>query len=277
MSKISYSDIPVSMPRPDAVGKVFIAPANSVTIQHSAKLNRGAILAPISSPNLRLAGNLETKVTTTFPICHKFDTEDNSYNFASGILAYLTGTGSTNLTIGNRVFSGCFLDQCSIEIAPFQAATMSASFTCTNPPTGLPFISGQSISAPKLTDSFAYGHFANVSGASNFSAPVQSAISYSLNFRRTYSYAVSQKITNGVFLDEVDKQLSIKSTNITNFTNESGTSSSFAVNLFTESGILALPSGAISVSPNARLSAQNLSAQAGGILLADTTIDEAIL
>lgn len=280
MSTISYSNIPLLMPRPSLANKFFIAPANTVTISHSAKLNKQQSLAPISLTELRLGGNFETKITTTFPICQKFDNNnvnENSYNFASGILTSLTGTGSTDLTIGGRVFSGCFLDQCSIEIAPFQAATMSASFTCTNPPTGQTFISGQSISTPKLSDSFAYGHFAVVSGATNVSTPIQSSVSYSLDFRRTYSYSVSKKTPNMVFLDEINKQLSIKSTNITNFINESGTLSPFAVNLFTESGILVLPSGTISTSSNSRISSQNLSVQAGGILTADLTIDETIL
>jgi hypothetical protein len=276
MSKIAYQNITVTMPRTDVGGKVYIAPASNVTISHSAKLNRGLSLAANSLPQMRLAGAFETKLTINFPICNKLLNGD-SFNFGSGVLRDMTGTTSKDIQIGGRVFSGCYLDQCSISLAPFQAATMSANFTCTNPPTGLTFISGQEAPSSDLSDSFAYGHFAQIDGASNFSAPIHSSMSYSLDFRRAYSYALGSKLPTSVFLDEVNKKLSMQSTNINNFINESGAFSTIAVNLYNQSGALVLPLNTISVSNNARLNAQNLTAEAGTILKADLTIDESIL
>lgn len=280
MPTIRYENVPVSMPRLDVTGQRYIAPANSVSISHSARLNNQRTLAPNTFPEMRVAGNTDTKINVSFPLCNKFasnNTSLDSYNFGSGIFANLTGTGSTDLTIGGRIFSGCYLDQLSVDIAPFQAATMSASFTCTNAPTGLAMISGASTGESGMTSKFAYGHFATISGADNYSDDIHSSISFSLDLKRTYSYAISKRNANIVFLDEATKQLQIKSTNIKTFINESGASSSFSVDLKNESGEFVLPSGTLSTSSRGRLSAQNLSASPPNILIADVTIDEPLL
>ena len=280
MPVLRYENVPVSMPRLDVVGKRYIAPASSVSIAHSAKLNSQRTLAPNTFPEIRVAGNTDTKITLSFPLCNKFaaDTSSlDSYNFGSGIFANLTGTGNTDITIGGRIFSGCYLDQLSIEIVPFQAATMSTSFTCTNAPTGLAMISGLATGETGMTNKFAYGHFAVLSGADNYSDDIHSSISFSLDLKRTYSYGVSKRNANIVFLDEAMKQLQIKATNIKTFINESGASSSFSVDLKNESGEYVLPSGTLSVSSRGRLTTQNLTVSPPNILMADVTIDEALL
>jgi hypothetical protein len=95
--------------------------------------------------------------------------------------------------------------------------------------------------------------------------------------KRTYSYAISKRNANIVFLDEATKQLQIKATNIKTFINESGASSSFSVDLKNESGEYVLPSGTLSVSSRGRLTAQNLTVSPPNILMADVTIDEALV
>lgn len=281
MSVIRYENISISMPRLDVGGdKRYIAPANSVSISHGAKLNIGRTLAPNTFPEMRIAGATDTKISVSFPLCNKFAANNSSldsYNFGSGVFANLTGTGNTDITIGGRVFSGCYLDSLSIDIAPFQAATMSTSFTCTNPPTGLTMISGQSTGETNLTNKFAYGHFAVLSGADNYSSSIHSSISLSLDLKRTYSYAISKRNAHVVFLDEANKQLQIKATNIKTFINESGASSSFSVDLKNESGEFVLPSGTLSTSSRGRLSAQNLTSSPPNILMADVTIDEVLV
>ena len=280
MSILRYENVPVSMPRLDVPGINYFAPANSVSISHSAKLNNQRTLAPNTFPEMRVAGNTDTKINMSFPLCNKFASDNpslRSYNFGSGIFANLTGTGNTNITIGGSIFSGCYLDSLSIDIVPFQAATMSASCTCTNPPTGLEMISGLTRAESGMNNKFAYGHFATISGASNYSDDIHSSISFSLDLKRTYSYAISKRNANIVFLDEATKQLQIKSTNIKTFINESGASSSFSVDLKNESGEFVLPSGTLSVSSLGRLTAQNLTVSPPNILMADVTIDEALL
>jgi len=280
MPTIRYENVPISMPRLDVAGKRYIAPASSVSITHSAKLNNQRTLAPNTFPEMRVAGNTDTKINMSFPLCNKFASDNaslDSFNFGSGVFENLTGTNDTDITIGGTAFSGCYLDQLSIDIAPFQAATMSASFTCTNPPTGLAMISGQSVAEPGLSSKFAYGHFATISGADNYSDDIHSSISFSLDLKRTYSYAVSKRNTNIVFLDEAIKQLQIKSTNIKTFINESGASSSFSIDLKNQSGEFVLPQGTLSTSSRGKLTAQNLTASPPNILIADVTIDEALL
>ncbi len=258
----------------------FIAPANSVSISHGAKISAYRTLAPNTLPDMRVGGNTDTKITIAFPLCNKFANNDSfsdSYNFGSGVFANLTGTDSADITIGGRTFSGCYLDNLSVEIVPFQAATMSTSFTCTNPPTGLTMLSGLSKGETGMTNKFAYGHFATISGADNYSSNIHASISFSLDLKRTYSYAISKRNAYNVFLDEASKQLQIKATNIKTFINESGALSSFSVDLKNELGELILPSGTLSTSTRGRLSAQNLTSSPPNILVADVTIDEPLL
>jgi len=280
MPAIRYENVPVSMPRLDAAGKKYLAPANSVSIAHGAKLNPYRTFAANSVPEMRIAGSTDTKITIAFPMCNKFASNNaslDSYNFASGVFANLTGTGNADITIGGRIFSGCYLDQLSIDIAPFQAAAMSTSFTCTNPPTGLAMISGQATGESGMNSKFAYGHFAAISGSDNYSDNIHSSISFSLDLKRSYSYAISKRNSHRVFLDEASKQLQIKSTNIKTFINESGANSSFSIDLKNESGQLILPSGTLSVSSRGRLTAQNLTVSPPNILTADVTIDEILI
>ena len=280
MSILRYENVPVSMPRLDVGGKRYIAPANNVSISHGAKLSAYRTLAANTLPEMRVGGNTDTKINLSFPLCNKFSSDNSSldsYNFGSGVFANLTGTGNTDITIGGRIFSGCYLDSLSIDITPFQAATMSTSFTCTNPPTGLEMISGLATGESGMNDKFAYGHFATISGANNYSDDIHSSISFSLDLKRTYSYAISKRNANVVFLDEANKQLQIKSTNIKTFINESGASSSFSVDLKNQSGEYVLPSGTLFTSSLGRLTAQNLTTSPPNILTADVTIDEALV
>ena len=76
MSVIRYENIPVSMPRNNFAGKKFIAPANSVSISHSAKVSAYRTLAPNTLPDMRVGGNTDTKITIAFPLCNKFANND---------------------------------------------------------------------------------------------------------------------------------------------------------------------------------------------------------
>jgi hypothetical protein len=286
VAAIKYQNVPFKMPRTDVGGgKFYYMPANTVSISHAARLQPQALLVSNMPPEMRLAGAFETKIQATFPICNKFagDSPNNdSFNFASGVLANLTGESPTDLYIGNssQVFGGCYLDGFSIQIDPFQSAVMSVNFTCTDPITGVPFLGSSTFATPQgLTEKFAYGHFAEVIGGSDISDSNRSSISYSVECKRAYSYALSetQRTAESVFLDELSKKLFIKATNINNFITESGYSSSMRIDLKNQLNELVLPTGAISISPRGRLNTQNLTMQAGGFLEADVTIDEALL
>jgi hypothetical protein len=286
VAAIKYQNVPFKMPRTDVGGdKFYYMPANSVSISHAAKLQPQAVLIQNQPPEMRLAGAFETKIQATFPICNKFandDPSEDSFNFASGVIANLTGDSPTDLYIGDssQVFGDCYVDNYSIQIAPFQSAVMSVNFTCTDPITGLPFVGSSTFATPSgLTNKFAYGHLSEIVGGSEFSDSNQSSISYSVDCKRTYSFALSpaQRTVENVFLDEINKKISIKATNINNFITESGSSSTIRVDLKNESNELVLPTGAIFISSRGRLNTQNLTMQAGGFLEADVTIDEAVL
>lgn len=286
MAAIKYQNIPFKMPRTDVGGsKFYYMPANSVTINHSAKLNRYRLLAANSLPETRLVAPFETKIQASFPICNKFANDQStgdSFNFASGVLSMLTGESGANIYIGHeaQIFSGCYLDSLSIQLEPFQSAVMTIDLTCTNPPTGFQFSGTNSFVSPTgLSQKFAYGHLAEIVSGEAFSDSNQSSISYNIDCSRTYSFALSstKKTAENIFLDEVTKKLSIKATNIADFITETGLASFIQVNLKNELNELILPSGSISISQNGRLNAQSLNIAAGGFLNADITIEEGIL
>jgi hypothetical protein len=273
MSSIQYQNIPIKFPRPDLFGKYFFMPANNVAISFSSQLSNQRNIS--LGPDFFLEGPLAAKVQASFPICNQFYS-GHSFNFASGILSYATGESPIDLTIGAQVFSGCYLDSCSIKIEPFQAATMDVSFSCPEPLTGAPFLGTGSFSAPTgMTRKFAYGHLAEISGGDLFSDSNQSSISYEISCRRTYPRALGRKTS--AFLEEVSKKMTINSTNLAAILNETGVASSIAVLLKNNDDELVLGSENIYMSPNSRLNNQDLNIQGGGILGAVVTIEELIL
>ena len=260
------------MMRPEASGSRFLCPAQTFTINHSNQLSASRILAPNQNNNLRVGGNTSTKLSVSCILTNQTAGSD-TFN-ASTMFDYMTGDTSTDITVGDKVFSGCYLDSAQIDIAPFAPVTASAEFTCTNPPKDVPFVASNAPLNAQLTSGIAYGHFTVLSGGSGYTDANRGNISYRVNCQRTYQYAIGQTIATNIFLDGVEKEINIKATNINNFINQSGFGESFTIsprNAANES-ILTL-----SITSAAKIVSQNLSMPDSDILSADVSIKEVVL
>lgn len=281
---IKYSDISFAIPRPDAIGQSFMAPASSVSISHQGQLEESRLLAANQNNNFRISGPAVTKIAVNFPLCNKFlgnDTGSTSYNLLSGLLTYLTGATGTTINIGPNSFLACYLDKVSVTISPFAAIMCSADFTCTNSSLieNNPFASsGSSNNGESLSNYLGYGNNVSISGGSAFSEGNQNEISYTLSMNRTYQTSIGSAYPTNIFLDSIMKEMTIKDTNIYRFINYSGgTGDIMTVIPKTASGVAMLPSGAMSFSQASRVMNQNISISAGSIAAADISIKEMVL
>jgi hypothetical protein len=107
----------------------------------------------------------------------------------------------------------------------------------------------------------------------SLSDKTKDSISYSVSCARTPVYTIGSVLPKKFFLDAVEKEISIKSTNITKFIDYAGYDGSISIDLKDETGKLATT---ISFE-KARVMSQSLSAQEGDILVAEIKAKEVIL
>jgi len=118
-----------------------------------------------------------------------------------------------------------------------------------------------------------YGHSVSVDDEGSLSDKTKDSISYSVSCARTPVYTIGSVLPRKFFLDVVEKEISIKSTNITKFIDYLGYNGSISIDLKDETGKLATT---ISFE-KARVMSQSLSAQEGDILVAEIKAKEVIL
>jgi hypothetical protein len=118
-----------------------------------------------------------------------------------------------------------------------------------------------------------YGHSVSVDDEGSLSDKTKDSISYSVSCARTPVYTIGSVLPRKFFLDAVEKEISIKSTNITKFIDYLGYDGSISIDLKDETGKLATT---ISFE-KARVMSQSLSAQEGDILVAEIKAKEVIL
>jgi hypothetical protein len=125
------------------------------------------------------------------------------------------------------------------------------------------------------TQKIVYGHTVSITNGTNLSESTRDSISYSISCGRTPRYTIGSINTDRVFLDTLEKEISIKSTNITKFINYTGYNDAISIGLKDETGMNALSSD-INFSA-ARLMAQSLSIQEGDTLATEIKAKEVIL
>jgi hypothetical protein len=275
----------------------FIFPASNISISAQSSLQAGRILAPNQNDNFRIAGPSVSKISLTFlaskgevgygysTIFYVFGeavegTAYNTYdsNFAQLIFNQLTGFDKlTVLKFGKNVFSGCYLDSASIQISNFAPVTVSAEFTCLNAPTGLPIIPDTvgKIIASNHGD-IAYGFNTQITNGTLLSDSNRDTITYKVDCNRTYSTAIGQINPNNIFLDSVEKEINIKSTNIGNYIDYRSYGDAINIDPKNASG-QSIISGGFGMSSNSRIMSQNLSIAEGGILAGDISLREIVL
>ena len=107
------------------------------------------------------------------------------------------------------------------------------------------------------------------------SETTRDSISYSITCGRSPRYSIGSINTDKVFLDSLEKDISIKSTNITKFINYTGYDDAISIGLKDETGANALSSD-IQFSA-ARILGQSLSVSEGDTLVAEIKAKEVVL
>ena len=302
-----YSNLPVSL---FITGAEHFCASTSASVSLSSKLEQNKNLSSAPNQHFKIGGSLDTKISINFFAATSLFTSGNSisnYTATEQFLSVLTGDISTNIKIGGTMFRDCYLENLSMEIAPFMPTMMSADFICLNTNTSPGLLGDAEVSLPPgdaiyyanlaalygedilvyLNGSPAlpengmyYGHHAVVSGGSLLTNTRES-LSYKINCTRSPVYTIGSIDATNCFLDSVSKEISIKSDNVAQFINYSGSANNpnketlITVNLLTPNQIPLVPP--ISFSHNARIVSQNLSINAGDVLGGQVTLREIIL
>ena len=278
MAVLSYSDILVYGTYPGLTYAYVGIPASNLTITTQNQLEPSRILAANQNNNFRFGGELNTKISMTFPAVTTEITGDNyTWNFASGVLKDLTGDVPVVFGIGNLydAFIDCYLENVNVEITPFAPVMVTAEFICLNPPISQTFEAAPTWN-DNLVSGVAYGYTTTITSGTTLSDPNRESITYKINCNRSYTTTLGQESPDNVFLNSIEKEVSIKATNIYRFIDYAGYGEIININPKSLDGQNILDGG-FGLSSNCRIVAQNLSVQEGGILAGDISLKEVIL
>lgn len=285
MAVLKYSDIPVILTHPNGPTpyRYYYAPASNLTITTQNQLEPSRILAANQNNNFRIGGELNTKISMTFAAIASGDTGNFwTYNLASGVLKDLTGNIASDIYIADlqelypdEKFSDCYLENVSVEITPFAPIMLTAEFTCLNPPIGKDLGASPAFDN-NIASGIAYGYTTTINGGTSLSDPNRESIVYKINCNRSYTTTLGNETPTNVFLNSVEKEVSIKAPNINSFISHSGYGEAININPKTLDGQDILTDG-FGLSSNCRIVAQNLSVQEGDVLAGDISLKEVIL
>ena len=277
MPAISYKDVPVYLSTGGGFTPIL---AQNVSIQYQNKLKANRTLTSSQSTQFEgygIDGPMDASISLAFYA-------ETSGSGAKYCLETLTGNTSGNLLIGGVPFSGCYLNSATVNIQPFTPVIINADFICHNPTTGSTWArdGGNNLrtiteipNVSNYTQKIVYGHSVSLISGTGLSEETKDAITYSVACARTPRYALGSINTDRVFLDSLEKDISVKSTNITRFINYTGYDDAISIGLRDETGANALSSN-ITMSA-ARILGQSLSASEGETLVAEIKAKEVVL
>lgn len=265
MPVIKYNEVEIQA---EYLNEDYLAAASSASISYNAALEASRFLAPNQNNNFRIGGPLAAKISINM-IADKRD----QYSFPSLLFGALTGNNSVLLKVGASQFSSCYCNSARVDISPFSPISISAEFVSYNPPVDIPFAA---YSSDSNIGSVSHGHKTIITNGSLLSDKNYSAISYQVSCNRTPVFNLGQKNAQSVFLDSVEKELTIKATNIGNFIDYSGYGDLISIDVKADNNqsVFFAP---LSMSANSRIVSQNLSMEEGGILAGDITLREIVL
>jgi hypothetical protein len=302
-----YSNLPVSI---FVTGVEHFCASTSASVSLSPKLEENKNLSLAPNQHFKIGGNLDVKVSLNFFAATSLFSGVN-YTATQQILSILTGDVRSDIKIGSTVVPNCYLENLSMEIAPFMPTMMSADFICLSTnfdsdslgaiksadPTTLP--PGDAIYYQNLLSMYGedvlvylngssalpengmyYGHNVVITGG-NLLTNTRETLSYKVSCNRSPVYTIGSIDATNCFLDAVSKEISIKSDNVNQFINYSGSAdnpnkeSLITVSLRTPNQIPLEPP--LFFSHNARIISQNLSINAGDVLGGQVTLREIIL
>lgn len=277
MPAISHQNVPVYLSTGGGFTPIL---AQNVSIQYQSSLRPNRILNSSQSTQFENYG-IDSAMNATIGLAFYAETSGSGAKYC---LETLTGNTSGNLLIGGVPFNACYLNSATVNIQPFAPVIINADFICHNPTTGSTWARDGSNNLRTVTEipnvssytqKIVYGHSVLITNGTNLSESSRDSISYSVTCARTPRYSIGSINTDRVFLDTLEKEISIKSTNITKFINYSGYDDAISIRLNDETGMNALSSN-INFSA-ARILGQSLSASEGDTLVAEIKAKEVVL
>lgn len=127
-----------------------------------------------------------------------------------------------------------------------------------------------------FANSMIAGHTSSVSSTTGFISNIQNSISYSVNCGRTPSYELGSINADHFFLDSVEKQMDISSTDLEAFINYSGTKLSANLDLILKDA-KNITGASVSMKSGANIYSQQSSLQEGDILMTQVSIKEIVI
>ena len=279
MPAISYQNIPFRMNVGGVSTQIL---AQNISIQYQNKLRPNRVLNSSQSTQFEgygIDGPMDASISVAFYA-------ETSGSGARYCLEQLTGDVSTNMSVAGCPFTNCYLNSVTVNIQPFTPVIINAEFICYNPSTN----TGQQLTkntdgndrsitqisnASDYTQKIVYGHSVSITNGTLLSETTRDTVTYSISCGRTPRYTIGNINADKVFLDSLEKDISIKSTNITKFINYTGYDDAISIGLRDETGANALSSN-ITMSA-ARILGQSLSASEGDTLVAEIKAKEVIL
>jgi hypothetical protein len=263
---ISYYETPVLLT--DSLSNLgsYIA-AQNLSIEYQAKIESARILSSNQFDEYRVSGPLETKISMNFYA-------ESQYGATNKLLNIITGDVYSSIQIGGRVFDKCYLDSVSAEIKPMSPIIISANFSCYEMPVNKQFFAQNTI-YDTIPNSIAYGHNVVITNENGISDKIKDSIKYTINCSRTAIYSMGERKAKNIILDQIEKELDIKSIDINKFIEYDGSEATINIALFDNYNNNILSKNIIF--SNSKIINQSLSIQELGTLNANIKLKEVVL
>ena len=301
MSKfIQYTNVPVFANFSDlntapttGIGTSDLLAANSVSINFDSQLEPRKYLGlnPISN-DYAPTGPLQAKISLSwFPLIG--ENAASRLISQTGVLA-LTGdfVSGHQIRVGNFLFKDCYLNSYSIQITPYQPVSFTADFNSFN----VNDIEGTSFTgmagAPSLLSGAGTGayfdamHALAVGVTGNLEPLPQSkkSIQISTSCSRSAVYTIGSKIPERVFLNSVERTVTVEGENVGSIIDFNGSGDGKSVDfkfspfryVVTGNNFDPKASYKLLLTVSGKISAQSLSVQPGNTLNGSVTIRENI-
>jgi hypothetical protein len=270
---MNYSNLPIYIKRTDqsSTSYQYIAAAN-INIDHGSQLAPRRVLGSDidKTTQFRIGGALQAKLS--------FSAYINTLNTgALNNVLSSSGDFSYDIKVGEDIYSGCYLNNYGIDVVPFKTAMISADYMVTIPPTGDYITAGNTVVFTNdFVSGMVFGYTCSVSGMNQVVDTIQTSMKYTVNCGRTPSYSVGKINAQTIFLDTVEEQMDISSTDLKSLIGYSGYQ--LEANLgFTLKDAQNITGAVIIMNSGARLLSQQYSTNEGDILVTQVSIKEIVV
>ena len=229
---LSYANTPVyigqintSAVNTGFTGAVDYIPATNADVTFNTSLNakRKLGIDITNTDQLTVGGALTAEININSLI---YPTLDQGFRYLSGVPSEARDS-FVPIKIGENIYKKCYPKSITVNIEPLKPATITATFTSLDPPTGTK-LSGDSrglietYNYPLSGDRFVYGHTSSMINGNTVVGNVQSSVVFTRNYNRTPVYGIGSPSPTSMLLDGIDEEMSITSTGLQNFINLSG-------------------------------------------------------